>query len=145
MTTPLTGGCACGRVRYELHETPFDTGWCHCRLCQRSAGAPALVFTTVHVASFRITHGAPSIWRSTPFGERGFCATCGALLTIRIDFQPETIDVSAATLDQPAAVTPGFHVFCRDAVPWAKIDDGLPRFDQFRPDTRGLAPGQIQP
>ena len=99
------------------------------------------MFTTIGRADFAVTRGAPASWRSTSFGERGFCAACGSLLTIRLDFQPDTIDISAGTLDRPEAVAPGFHLFCRDAVPWSLLDDGLPRHDQFRPDTRGLAPG----
>jgi hypothetical protein len=138
MTDLLTGGCACGAIRYQLREPPFDTGWCHCRLCQRTSGAPAIVFTTVGREAFSVTQGEPATWRSSAFGERGFCAQCGCLLTMRIDFQSDTIDVSAATLDRPDAVTPGFHIFCADALRWALPDDGLPRYAQFRPETRGL-------
>lgn len=138
MTQILAGGCACGAVRYELRGTPFDTGWCHCRTCQRSSGAPAVVFTTVAAADFVVTHGMPARWRSSPSGERGFCAGCGALLMMRLDFQPDTIDVAAGTLDAPDAVAPGFHIFCEEAVAWALLDDGLPRHARFRPDTRGL-------
>jgi hypothetical protein len=143
MTDILTGGCACAAIRYELRATPYDTGWCHCRLCQRSSGAPALVFTTIAIADFAVTRGGPAVWKSSSFGERGFCAACGTLLTIRIDFQPDTIDITAASLDEPERVAPGFHIFSGDAIRWAVLDDGLPRHEKFRPDTRGLAPGQV--
>ena len=56
-TTPIQGGCACGRVRYELRSQPFDTGYCHCRICQRISGAPALVFTTVPLEDFVVIEG----------------------------------------------------------------------------------------
>ncbi len=138
MTDILNGGCACGAVRYELRTLPYDTGWCHCRRCQRSSGAPAVVFTTIGLAAFSIRRGAPVTWRSSDFGERSFCGACGSPLTIRVDFQPDTIDIAAATLDQPEGVAPGFHIFCGDAIPWALLDDGLPRHEKFRPDTRGL-------
>jgi hypothetical protein len=143
MTDLLIGGSACGAVRYALRAAPYDTGWCHCRLCQRSTGAPAVVFTTIGVVDFSITQGAPETWRSTCFGQRGFCAACGSLLTIRVDLQPDTIDIAAATLDRPEALAPGFHIFCDDAVRWALLDDGLPRYAQFRPQTRGLEPGTV--
>ena len=35
----LEGGCLCGAVRYRA-TSPVKTNYCHCRLCQRSAGAP---------------------------------------------------------------------------------------------------------
>lgn len=137
MAELLTGGCACGTIRYALHETPFDTGWCHCRLCQRSSGAPGLVFTTVRLTKMIVTRGTPRTWRSSDSGDRSFCPSCGAQLTMRVDHQPETIDIAVATLDDPAAVAPGFHIFCSDASAWSLPDDGLPRYARFRPWTRG--------
>jgi hypothetical protein len=144
---PITGGCACGAIRYALRSQPFDTGWCHCKLCRRTSGAPAVVFTTVPTADFDLVQGAEAlrIWRSTSFGERTFCQLCGSLLTIRVDYQPDTIDLTVATLDQPDLVPPGFHIFCQDAIAWATIDDGLPRHARLRPDTRGLSTGQTAP
>ena len=143
----LTGGCACGAIRYALRSEPFDTGWCHCTLCRRSSGAPAVVFSTIPAVDFELVQGADArrVWRSTHFGERMFCQICGSLLSIRLDFQPETIDITVATLDQPERVTPAFHIFWQDAIAWAAFDDGLPRHARFRPDTRGLPVGQTSP
>jgi iron-sulfur cluster repair protein YtfE (RIC family) len=147
LSQPLYGGCACGAIRYALGAPPFDTGWCHCRRCQRTSGAPAIAFTTVARKDFDFCSGRDQLrtWRSTSFGRRGFCGTCGTLLTIEVDFQPETIDVAAVTLDEPSGVAPGFHLFCDEAISWARFDDGLPRFARFRPDTRGLAAGATSP
>ena len=37
---PLTGGCQCGKVRYEIRAAPLMVYNCHCTTCQRiSAGA----------------------------------------------------------------------------------------------------------
>ena len=139
------GGCACGGDRYRIEGLLYDTGWCHCRVCQLTSGAPATVFTTCANADFVVERGADLIiaYRSTPHGERQRCARCGTLLTIHVDFQPDEIDVAAATLDDPSAVTPGFHIFSEDAIDWAAIADGLPRYDRFRPDTRGLSRSEI--
>jgi hypothetical protein len=137
----MRGGCSCGAVRYRLASEPFDTGWCHCRACQRISGAPALVFTSVPVGDFIVESGGDLIGTTCPveFGRRRFCTRCGTPLTIAVDFQPETIDVVAATLDDPAAVRPGFHIFYASRIDWAETDDGLPRYAGFRPDTRGLS------
>lgn len=136
----MEGGCACGSVRYRLSSEPFDTGWCHCRVCQRTSGAPALVFTTVPAGDFVVAEGGEALGetRLTEFGVRQFCTRCGTLLTIAVEFQPETIDVAVATLDDPSAVKPGFHIFYASRIPWAEAGDSLPRHDGFRPDTRGL-------
>ena len=140
MERKKTGGCACGAVRYRLESEPFDTGWCHCRICQLVSGAPAMVFSTVPAGDLVFTEGADQVkvHKSTPFGERRFCASCGTPLTIQVDYQPETIDFPVATLDEPDAVAPGFHIFRASRIAWFETADDLPRHEKFRPDTRGL-------
>ena len=139
----MTGGCFCGAVRYRLAAAPYDTGWCHCRVCQRVSGAPALVFTTVKLADFAIERGADAIGqiRTTPFGVRQFCVRCGTPLTIHVDHQRDEIDLTVASLDEPDAVAPGFHIFYADRLGWAAAGDDLPRHAKLRPDTRGLPAG----
>lgn len=145
MNERIEGGCACGAVRYALSE-PYDTGWCHCRICQKTSGAPAIAFTTAGRARFAWIAGEGELrsYTSSGYGHRRFCGRCGSLLAIEVGFQPDEIDIACASLDDPDAVPPGFHIFCKEAVAWAPIDDGLPRYDQFRPNTRGLEPGQTR-
>ena len=135
------GGCLCGAVRFRLDSEPFDAGWCHCRTCQLNSGAPAMVFATVPVGDYRFTIGKEKMRRvaSSSFGHRAFCSECGTPLYMKVDHQPETIDFSVATLDRPARVRPGFHIFWASRLPWIAMDDGLPKHDRFRPDTRGLS------
>jgi hypothetical protein len=135
-----TGGCACGAIRYELKSAPFDTGWCHCRICQLVSGAPAMVFSTVPAADLVFTAGAGAIGSValTGFGRRRFCTHCGTPLAIEVDYQPETVDFTVATLDDPDRVAPGFHIFRASKVAWFETADDLPRHERFRPDTRGL-------
>ena len=135
-----TGGCMCGHVRYQLASKPFDAGWCHCRTCQLNSGAPAMVFASVPTGDYRIISGQEAVRTvaSSSFGHRGFCGQCGTPLYMKVNYQPETVDFSVATLDAPAGVQPGFHIFWASRLPWLAIEDGLPKFDRFRPDTRGL-------
>jgi hypothetical protein len=134
----LTGSCACGAVRYRLASAPFDAGYCHCENCRRSSGAPVLAFATVPLADFVVTRGAVRVRRSSAFGERGFCADCGTQLTMHVEHQPDTIDFTIASLDEPARVVPQFHLFFGSRIAWFDIDDGHPRHAALRPDTRGL-------
>ena len=41
MSGPLTGGCLCGGVRFELTAPPSSAGYCHCTRCQRRTGTAA--------------------------------------------------------------------------------------------------------
>ncbi len=140
MESSFTGGCACGEVRYALDSPPFDAGWCHCRICQLVSGAPAMVFASVPEGGLVFTRGADKVKRfeSSSFGHRLFCGECGTPLVMRVDHQPETADFSVASLDDPDAVAPGFHIFHASRISWYETADELPRHDRFRPDTRGL-------
>ena len=136
----LTGGCMCGAVRYELKSAPFDAGWCHCRTCQLNSGAPAMVFASVPAGHLVWTKGAEKVRSiaSSSFGHRSVCADCGTPFLMEVDHQPETVDFSVATLDDPACIAPGFHIFWGSRVAWFDPDDDLPKHDRFRPNTRGL-------
>jgi len=140
MAEPLTGGCTCGAVRYELTSAPFDAGWCHCRTCRLTSGAPAMVFASVPEGDLVWTRGADAVrtFKSSSFGHRAFCGQCGTPFLMKVDHQPETVDFSVATLDHPDAVAPGFHIFWGSKVAWFEPGDDLPRHERFRPDTRGL-------
>ena len=135
-----TGGCMCGAVRYALKSAPFDCGWCHCRTCQLTSGAPAMVFASVPEGDLVWTRGSEEVRqvKSSSFGHRAFCGRCGTPFLMRVDHQPETVDFSVATLDDPDRVMPGYHIFWASRIGWFAVEDDLPRHEKFRPDTRGL-------
>ena len=130
----MKGGCLCGAVRFRLASQPFDAGWCHCRTCQLNSGSPAMAFASVPVADYVVEQGARVIAsiKSSEFGHRKFCRTCGTPLLMEDDDQPVTIDFSLATLDDPGAVAPEFHIFYASRIAWAKAADDLPRYDHGR-------------
>ncbi len=99
-----------------------------------------MAFASIPPADYVVVEGGESIrsFASSSFGRRWFCGACGTPLYVRVDHQPETLDFSLATLDDPAAVTPEFHIFYASRIPWAKAGDDLPRHDKFRPNTVGL-------
>jgi hypothetical protein len=140
MSTARTGGCACGAIRYALASAPFDAGWCHCRTCRLNSGAPAMVFASVPAGDLAWTKGEDRLksFKSSHFGHRLFCGDCGTPLLMQVDHQPETVDFSAATLDEPEAAAPGFHIFWSSRIAWFEPGDDLRRHEKFRPDTRGL-------
>jgi hypothetical protein len=134
----LTGGCACGAIRYRLDSEPWDGGYCHCTICRRSAGAPVMAFATVPRECFVITKGSAAKWQSSHFGQRGFCRDCGTQLTMAVHHQPDTIDFTIASLDRPDSVVPSYHIWFGNRIPWFDTKDTAPRHEKFRPNTRGL-------
>jgi hypothetical protein len=131
--TDLAGGCLCGAVRYRLRSAPFDAGWCHCRMCQLNSGSPAMVFASVPSADFVVEAGAGAIHRyaSSDKAERWFCGQCGTPLLFR-DLEGATHDFSLATLDEPEAVAPAFHIYYESRIGWAAAADNLPQFPRGR-------------
>ena len=134
MSEGSTGGCLCGAVRYRLASAPFDAGWCHCRTCQLNSGSPAMAFASVPAADWVIEQGALVIRqvKSSEFGHRLFCSNCGTPLAVSIGQQTKAIDFSIATLDDPSAVEPRFHIFWGSRVRWFDPGDDLPRHERFR-------------
>jgi hypothetical protein len=128
------GGCLCGQLRYEARD-PIDAGYCHCRLCQRSSGAPVLAWVSFPATSFSFAQGEPRSYRSSPTGRREFCGRCGTQIAFRGTAAPTRIDVNIPTLDDPASIEPEYHIWVGSRVPWLHIDDGLPRYKDEGPVT----------
>jgi hypothetical protein len=123
-----SGGCLCGAVRYEASGPAANLCYCHCNTCRRAAGAPLVAWCTFARRAWRVTRGTLTEYRSSPQVLRGFCAACGGALTYRHDTRAEEIDVTLASLDEPAALAPQMHVWVGDKLPWLAITDGLPQF-----------------
>lgn len=91
-----------------------------------------LAFSTVPRAAFVITTGEPRRRASTSFGERWFCGDCGTQLAIQVDTEPETIDFTIVSLDDPGLLPPAFHIWTESQIAWFDTRDTLPRHRQKR-------------
>jgi hypothetical protein len=140
----VEGGCLCGAVRYRVEGTPLQAGYCHCRMCQRASGAPVVAWGTWPMGSFSWLQGSPNEFASAPKGIRSFCPSCGTPLTFIDPTGPAEIDVTLASLDDPATVRPEHHGWTMSRIPWLEIADTLPRRTDGGPssstDARGSAP-----
>lgn len=160
----LEGGCLCGSVRYvisgdpSLEETPC---LCHCRICQRASGAPAVAWATFAVVvprcrcslialscrfgaapeanptdvpqqdDFKLTKGRPQAYHSTPQGVRQFCGQCGTQLTFQALSRP-VLHVTLASLDTADALQPEAHLWTTSKRAYTRTGD-LPSFTEKRP------------
>jgi hypothetical protein len=59
MNPPVTGGCLCGAVRYEISAPISTLRACHCLNCQKHTGTGGSVNAVVPVDLFKITKGEP--------------------------------------------------------------------------------------
>ena len=130
----LTGGCACGNVRYELSASPLIVHACHCRNCQRLTGS-ALVINLWIEAKFVEASVAPKSFRLAGGSRKPhdvfFCDACGTYLWSRYHAAGDALFVRAGTLDDPRAVRPDVHIFTRSKLPWVELPRGVPAFKSF--------------
>jgi len=133
ISLPLTGGCMCGAVRYELSDTPIGAGYCHCTRCQRRSGGSASCSALTKPGTFRIVAGEDVVrcWRGDDGWEKAFCATCGSALFACDPDDPDQLAVRMGSFDSDPGVRPQIRQFVAYAAVWEPIpDDGLPRFDE---------------
>lgn len=131
---PLTGGCMCGGVRFELSEPPLGALFCHCKRCQRRTGTGVSTSALTAPGTYRTVAGEELIGTWDP-GDGGyvkaFCTTCGGQLYTTNPEDPEILAIRMGALDGDPGVRPAAHQFVAYAAPWFPVaDDGLPRFPE---------------
>jgi hypothetical protein len=134
---PLTGGCLCGSVRYEVSEPLQSAGYCHCTRCQHRTGTAASPAALTARGSFRVTAGHDLIQDFDP-GDGGFlkayCAGCGGALFAVDKDDPLTLAVRMGTFDADPGIRPSYRQWTSSAPAWEPIpDDGLTRYEGRRP------------
>jgi len=108
MGEQMTGGCACGRVRYTAQIHDDKAYLCHCRMCQRATGSISIAFK--HVKEDEIEwQGEPDWYQSSPIARRPYCASCGTSLGFAFTPGSGTMDVTIASFDDPSRFKPTHH------------------------------------
>lgn len=93
MSDVKTGGCACGSVRFSATVTDRGVGACHCETCRKWTGGP---FLAIQATGLAVESGELLAWRSSDWGERVSCASCGGKLWFRPLSAPEGVAIVAA-------------------------------------------------
>jgi len=126
MTTPLTGGCLCGAIRFTVSAPITGLRACHCTHCQKSSGSGASVNAVVPGTAFRITQGAPKRYADKADSGRTllryFCGDCGSPLYAHRETSPERVVVRMGSFDDPPAAKITTNIWTKSARPWSWID-----------------------
>jgi hypothetical protein len=133
---PLTGGCGCGAVRFEVRAPLVAARYCHCTRCQRRSGTAAAASAQVEPGSVVVTDGEEHLrgWTPPDGMEKVFCGSCGSALLIRDPGSGAFVAVRMGAFDGDPGVRPSARQFVAYAAPWEPIpDDGLPRHDERLP------------
>ena len=133
VSLPITGGCNCGAVRFEVSE-PFEASmYCHCTRCQRRSGTAASVNGRTQADAFRVVKGEDRLrsWDPPDGAAKFFCGDCGSHLFSR---SPNSVGVRLGAVDGDPGIRPSYHQYVAYAAAWEPIpDDGLPRHPESRP------------
>jgi hypothetical protein len=130
---PLTGGCVCGGVRYEVSEPFTGSGYCHCTRCQRRTGTAASANAATR--SLRIVQGEDLVSEWTPEGgfTKAFCSRCGSALWSLDPNDRDRKGLRLGTLDGDPGIRPTYRQYLNYAAVWEPVpDDGLAHHRESR-------------
>jgi hypothetical protein len=129
--TTVSGGCACGAIRYSFTAEPLFSSNCHCRDCQRESGGAFIPVLGVPKHAFAVTKGTPSSFTVTADSghatTRLFCGDCGSPLFGLPSSAPGLVTIRAGSLDDPSTFRPSEDIFTSSAQPWDYMNPSLPK------------------
>lgn len=105
----VTGGCLCGRIRFEVVGRPDRVGICHCLDCRKHHGALFYAAAIFPKDAVRITGEARY------YAGRHFCPDCGSSVFAR---SGDEIEVHLGALDEPDQFTPTYEVWTSRREAW---------------------------
>ena len=140
MSTTITGGCACGAIRYECTEEPVVSVHCQCRGCQHFSGTGHMSLMVVPADAVTVA-GAPKFYDSPADSggttRRGFCPDCGSPVIGNSSGMADVVFLPAGSLDDPSLFDPTVAVFTERGHAWDHLDPGLIGFPGMPPAMPG--------
>lgn len=116
----------CGATRYRAEGEMLWAEPCHCRDCQRAAGADYVSWFGMRAAG--VTWSGPRrTFASLPGVTRSFCGTCGTPMSFETTRYPDETHFYAPTLDDRSLYHPTAHVHWSERGPWLEGLETLPR------------------
>ena len=138
MTTPNTGGCLCGDVRYECDADLDLAIHCHCRDCQQATGSAFATVVAVPKTAFSLLKGKVKSYTVTAESgatvTREFCTNCGSPLFSYAEILPDMMFLKAGSLDDPSVLKPVAAGWINSQQPWMADAHSVPSF----PENPGL-------
>ncbi|MEO6224374.1 MAG: GFA family protein [Sphingomicrobium sp.] len=104
----MSGGCACGRVRFTARVHGDEAYLCHCRMCQRATGSISIAFKQVKDEDLEWA-SEPDWYESSPIARRPYCSGCGTSLGFAFKESGGAMDITVAAFDDPSAFKPTHH------------------------------------
>ncbi|HEX8191371.1 MAG TPA: GFA family protein [Allosphingosinicella sp.] len=121
--TPIEGRCLCGAVTVTLKGARPLVDVCHCDMCRRWCGG---AFGGVSGEAFTVSgEEHVSVFRSSAWAERAFCARCGSNLSYR--FVPaDHVSFLAGLFDLPERFAMWRQIFIDEKPHWYAFAEDTP-------------------
>ena len=132
----ITGGCLCGKIRYEASTEPKMMGICYCRSCQQFTGSNSFPFLVVTKDAFSVTGEYKTFTLPGASGQdvnRSFCPDCGCPVFGEPVVVGPIRTICASSLDEPSLFKPQVNIWAEEAPAWCIINHELPTFTQNPP------------
>lgn len=139
---PISGGCLCGGVRFEVHGRFLRAGHCHCSRCRRHSGAAMCTQGRVRREDFRLVRGAELVraYRTPGYSTKAFCSVCGSSLFGGTWPDGPEVSIRLGAIDGDPGIRPQVHAFVDSRAPWDEITDDLPRYPGPLPRNAPMPP-----
>lgn len=127
----ITGGCFCGRVRYEISAPLLNARSCHCSRCRKAFSGAGSAYAEVAPGSFSWADGEEYLTQHESAIGWGlcFCRTCGTTLC---GVHEGTVHgVTLGGVDGDPGVQIAMHIFVDSKAPWDHIGGNAVQFAEF--------------
>jgi len=135
MASDLSGGCACGRVRYRLQSAPMFVHCCHCKDCQRQTGTAFVLNALIEANRVEQSGGEVRLYSMpTDSGQPhrvARCTACGTALWSHYGGREMLSFVRVGTLDEPESLPPDIHIYTRSKLPWITLPPDVPAVEAY--------------
>ena len=129
-STPMSGGCQCGKVRFRMESAPIITHCCHCRSCQKVSGSALRINALIEADRLTIIDGEPELYQGAESQKALQCPACRfALWTFHPNMGEKVAFVEVGLLDEGECLPPEAHYFIRSKHPWVTLPAGVPAFE----------------
>ena len=141
---PVSGGCQCGTIRYELRGAPLAVYNCHCKDCQRFTGSTHGMSMVVKRDLLALTKGTLHSWNKVAASGRIAatmrCPDCGSFIWNEPQNAPELRILKPGSLDDMSWAVPVGNIWTKSRAPFVEIDETLINFEGQPPSREVFFP-----
>ncbi|VAV87768.1 Gfa-like protein [hydrothermal vent metagenome] len=128
---PITGGCACGEIRYQLAKKPLFVNCCHCSWCQRESGAAFAINAMIEAKYVTLLQGQPVPIATPSNSKKGQvfwrCPACQiALWSVYAGAGDKVNFIRVGSLDKPEQCPPDIHIYTSSKQSWVVLPKNIP-------------------